>query len=814
MRTLLLSLLFATALTAGTYGQSVTISGTITDADTGEPLLSANIYNAETLKGTTSNVYGFYSLTQPGGSVPFTVSFTGYKTFRTELNLSKDTTLNVELQPVIELEEVVVSAQSPLQNIKSSEMSTIHLSPSKTEMVPALLGETDIIKTLQLMPGTQAGTEGTSGFYVRGGSPDQNLILLDGVPVYNVNHLFGFMSVFNSDAIRNVTLTKGGFPARYGGRLSSVLDIRMKEGNNKEFKGEASIGLISSKLTLEGPIVKDKTSFMVSGRRSYIDILSYPIQMKVNSESDDENYWLGYFLQDFNAKVNHIFNDKHRIYLSLYTGKDKFFMNDKYEYKEEDVWDQGYETFTYKNKDKAGLQWGNTTGALRWNYIINNRLFANFTGTISNYKFSIFEDYEEEQISNQTNEKERSDFYYEYYSQIKDYSIKADFDFFPSPAHHIRFGAQNTLHYFSPGVTVNQESYLNSEAVTDTTYGNKNLESNEFLLYAEDDITVNDILKFNIGLHYSAFNVQGQTYQSLEPRLSARVMLTDRMSVKASYSQMQQYLHLLANSSMGLPTDLWVPATKKIKPQDSWQGALGLSYSPHPDYEISLEGYYKKMNGLIDYKEGASFFELNQGNWEDLVTSGTGKSYGVELLTQKHGGTLSGWVGYTLSWANRQFEDISFGKEFPFKYDARHNLSVVSTIRFSEKTDMGVTWVYRTGYPLTIEDESYRSVFGFFREDNTQHYYSDYAEIDHFENRNNYRMPDYHRLDIGINFHKKKKRVDRTWSFGLYNAYGRNNPFMIYRDQEWDETKQQEVTRLKQLSIFNIIPYVRWSIKF
>jgi hypothetical protein len=814
MKIILLNLLFLTVLATGAYGQQVTISGTITDAGTGEPLLSANIYNPETLTGTVSNVYGFYSFTQPKGTIPLTISFTGYQAFQSTLNLAGDTVLNIALKPVIELSEVVVSAQSPLQNIKSSEMSTIHLSPSKAELFPALLGETDIIKTLQLMPGTQGGTEGSSGFYVRGGSPDQNLILLDGVPVYNVNHLFGFMSVFNSDALRNVTLTKGGFPARYGGRLSSVLDIRMKEGNNKEFKGDASIGLISSKLTLEGPIKKDQTSFMVSGRRSYIDILSYPIQMKLNDEDKDENLWMGYFLQDFNAKVNHIFNDKHRIYLSLYTGKDKFFVNNKYEYSTDAGWNEEYETFTYKNKDKANLEWGNTTGALRWNYIISNRLFANATATISNYKFSISENYQEEHISNSTNKKETAEYYYEYYSQIKDYAVKADFDFFPSPAHHIRFGAQNTLHYFSPGVTINRYNYGGNEAAIDTTYGNKNLEANEFLLYVEDDITVNDFLKVNVGAHFSAFTIQGKTYQSLEPRISARAMLSDRMSLKASYSRMQQYLHLLANSSMGLPTDLWVPATKKIKPQNAWQSAIGLSFSPNPNYEYSIEGYYKKMDGLIDYAEGASFFELNQGNWEDLVTSGEGESYGMELLAQKHGGVLSGWIGYTLSWANRRFEEISFGRTFPFKYDARHDFSVVSTIKFSEKTDMGVTWVYRTGYPMTMEDESYNSPFNFFREPNSSRSFSNDEMINHFDNRNNYRMPDYHRLDVGINFHKKKKRVDRTWSFGVYNAYARNNPFMIYKSNEWDAEKQQEVSRLKQLSIFNIIPYVRWSIKF
>ncbi len=813
MKFLLLCFALLATGTLAVKAQNATISGTVTDAKTGEPLLSANIYNSETLSGTASNTYGFYSLRQPQGSIALSATFTGYQSYTTTFNLTRDTVINIALEPVIELDEVVVSGQSPLQNIRSTQMGTIQLSPSKTETLPALLGETDIIKTFQLMPGVQGGTEGTSGFYVRGGGPDQNLILLDGVPVYNVSHLFGFMSVFNSDAIRNVTLIKGGFPARYGGRLSSVLDIRMKEGNNQEFKGSASIGIISSKLTLEGPIKSEKTSFMFSGRRSYVDLLSYPFQIMANKKAgDNENLWAGYYLQDFNAKINHTFNNQHRLYLSVYTGKDKFFINDKYEYTDSYSYDGNQSSVKYKSKDKARLQWGNTTGALRWNNIINNQLFANLTATVSDYKFRIFEDYEEERIDLIENTIEKKSYFYEYYSQIRDYGLKADFDFVPSPRHYLRFGIHNTLHYFSPGVTVNKDYYDSDSNPIDTIYGNKNIPANEMLVYLEDDITLSPAIRLNAGLHYSNFNVQGTTYHSLEPRLSARFMLTNRISVKASYTTMQQYLHLLANSSMGLPTDLWVPATKKIKPQKSQQAALGLAYAPNTIYELSVEGYYKHMENLIDYAEGASFFELNQGNWEDLVTSGEGESYGIEFLAQKHQGRVSGWVGYTLSWANRQFDEISSGQKYPYRYDSRHDISIVTTIRLSAKTDFGAAWVFRTGYPFTMEDEAYHSPYYFFKEPNSQH--NDFSTIEHFENRNNYRMPDYHRLDLGFNFHKQKKRVYRTWSVGVYNAYARNNPFMIYKDYEWDDQNHEPTTQLKQLSIFNMIPYVRWGIKF
>lgn len=802
-------------LTAGTtlWAQDATISGTITDASTGEALPAASIYNSATLRGTTSNVYGFYSLRQARGPLPLVVSYTGYQSFTADLNLRLDTVINIRLKPVIALDEVVVQGQGPIANLRSTQMSSIQLNPQKAAQIPMLLGETDLIKAFQLMPGVQGGSEGTSGFYVRGGGPDQNLILLDGVPVYNVNHLFGFMSVFNTDALRDVTLIKGGFPARYGGRLSSVLDIRMKEGNNQEFKGSASMGILSSKLTLEGPIIKDKTAFMFSGRRSYFDLLSYPIQMQNNKDlGPGESFWLGYFLQDFNLKVNHIFNDRNRLYLSLYTGKDKFYMRDKYKYEGGYYGPDGYQNddvVSYSNYDKAGLEWGNTTGALRWNSILSRNIFANFTATLSNYQFKIFEDYKEERKSSNEQQNGSSSYYYEYYSRIRDYGFKADFDYLPSPNHYLRFGLHNTLHSFSPGVTVARDNMFGEQA-QDTIFGNKDILANELMLYVEDDFHIGDRLKVNAGLHYSNFHVQGTHYHSLEPRASLRWMLSDQLAAKLSYAKMQQYLHLLANSSMGLPTDLWVPATKRIKPQKSTQVALGLSYTPNNSLEFSLESYYKKMTRLIDYAEGSSFFELDRGNWEDLVTVGEGESYGFELLAQKHKGRLSGWVGYTLSWTNRTFAEINFGETYPYRFDARHDLSIVSTFKISERTDVGATWVYRTGMPFTLEDESFYGTGSFFRTPDGVH--TGTGEIGYFEKRNNYRMSDYHRLDVGFNFHKQKKRVYRTWSFGLYNAYARNNPFMVYTEDRWDG--QGQTTQLKQLSIFNLIPYLRWSIQF
>ena len=782
------------------WSQQVTVSGTVVDAKTGETLIGANVYNLEVRQGTVANNYGFYSLKLPLGDNKIKFSYAGYQVLEGNYFLTKDTVINIRLLPDTELDEVVITASNPQQNVTSTEMGTIRLSPNTVAKVPTLLGETDIIKTLQLMPGVQSGTEGSSGFYVRGGGPDQNLILLDGVPVYNVNHLFGFMSVFNSDAIRNVTLIKGGFPARYGGRLSSVLDIRMKEGNNQEFKGEASIGIISSKLTLEGPIVKDRTSFMVSGRRSYFDVIAYPFQKKLNNDNKNNGIetesWVNYFLQDFNVKVNHIINDRQKIYLSFYTGKDKFSLED----------DNSFDYMT--NENDFGLEWGNFTSALRWNYIMSNEMFCNVTATLSDYKFKFFYDYK----FSDTYSKTSSESYIQYYSQVRDYALKVDFDYIPAFQHSVKFGASATRHSFSPGVTVIREESQYDKPV-DETYGNVNLPAYEYVVYAEDDFSVNERLKINAGLHFSAFGVNNNIYASLEPRVSGRYLVAPNLSVKASYVKMQQYLHLLANSSFGLPTDLWVPTTARVKPQRAWQTAVGATYSLNNDYEFTIEGYYKKINDLIDYGEGASFFDLRKGNWEDLVVTGMGECYGLEFLVQKPSGKLTGWVGYTLSWSDRYFDEVNYGGKFPYRYDARHDVSITASYQITKNIDLGAVWIYRTGYPFTLSDEQYLSLTDMFISGGQQHGSAMPEVIEHFEQRNNYRMPDYHRLDVGANFHRTKKKSQRTWGIGMYNAYGRNNPFFVFPSREVDDNMKESV-RLKQVSVFNFIPYVRWGIKF
>lgn len=703
----------------------------------------------------------------------------GYKTVQKEITLTKDTIINIHLDPSLELAEVTVEDTKTEKLVESSQMSKIEIPISKIKNLPVFLGEVDILKTIQLMPGVRSGGEGTSGLYVRGGGPDQNLILLDGVPVYNVDHLFGFFSVFNADAIQTVSLIKGGFPARYGGRLSSVLDIYMKEGNNKEFHGEGSIGIISSKITIEGPIIKEKTSFIVSARRTYLDVLTLPFQL---ARTGGKSYG-GYFFWDMNAKINHKINNKHRIFLSSYAGRDKLYFKTKDEF----IYD-GQNLF---QENKSDLHWGNVTTALRWNNIISNKLFANTTLTYSRYKFIITN----ESVTN--TEK----FNLQYSSGIYDWAGNLDFDYMPTPEHTIKFGCNSTYHTFSPGVMVAKISQ--SSATTDTTVGNNNIYANEFFTYIEDDMRFGALWKVNLGIHFSGFYVKKKLYNSIQPRISTRFLVNEKVSIKTAFSKMTQYIQLLTNSGIGLPTDLWLPSTDKIKPQQSLQYAAGVVYTINKQLDLSVEGFYKTMENLIEYKEGANFFSTGE-DWQSKVVSGRGWSYGAEILLQKNLGNLSGWIGYTLSWSIRQFDDLNFGKEYPYKYDRRHDMSIAITYKFNDHIDAGLTWVYGTGNAVSLPVEKY-SV-----NTNTLPFPPGYSNVvEYYDGRNGYRTPAYHRLDLGINFHKEKKYWHRTWSFGLYNAYNRQNPFYIYFS--YDSSGH---STLKQFSLFPVIPFARYSFKF
>lgn len=772
---ILIFILFSTLL----FSQKYTISGYISDAGNNEKLIGANIFHPESKSGTITNPYGFYSITLPEGKVKLVFSFVGYLPVIREINLSANQIININLQPNIELGEVEVIADKIESGVESSQMSAVVLPIKTIKSIPALLGEVDIIKAIQLLPGVQSGTEGSSGLYVRGGGPDQNLILLDGIPVYNVNHLFGFFSVFNADAINNVQLIKGGFPARYGGRLSSVLDIRMKEGNNKKIHGTGTVGLIAAKLALEGPIIKDKMSFLVSARRTYIDVLAAPIVAMYNNEPGEKET-MGYYFYDMTAKLNYKFNDRHRIYLSSYMGNDKGYVKYK------------YESGTSYSNDDFVIRWGNIIGALRWNFMINNKLFSNTTLSYSRYKF--LNEMKMEYKDNQNFNK----FRFDYFSGIEDFAAKIDFDYIPSPNHYIRFGANNTYHTFNPGVNALKETSSDNDNNVDTTFGNHKVYTNEVYTYLEDDITFGK-LKVNAGVHASGFYVKEKFYYNIEPRLSLRYLIKPNWSVKGAFSMMSQYIHLLANSNIGLPTDLWLPVTDTIKPQKSIQYALGTVYNLNKGIEISIEGFYKQMDNLIAYKEGASFLLAND-EWQEKIEIGQGWSYGAEFLIRKTTGKTTGWIGYTLSWSNRQFENISFGEVYPYKYDRRHDISVVVSHKISEKVDMGFSWVYGTGYAVTLATERYSSMFG--------------GDIEYYQHRNDFRMPNYHRFDFNVNFHKEKKWGKRTWSVGAYNVYNRQNPFFLFYSYEYDFNGNNSQKVLKQASLFPIIPYVSYSFKF
>ena len=781
-----------------TIGQSYTISGFVEDVSSGERLIGANVFDANTYVGTTANAYGFFSLTLKKGDYQIQTSFVGFEPYILTVNLNADTTINMKMGGMLELEAVEISATQSEKIQDESQMSVIEIPIATIEKIPTLLGEKDVLKTLQLLPGVQSGSEGSSGMYVRGGGPDQNLILLDGVPVYNATHLFGFFSVFNTDAINSVELIKGGFPAHYGGRLSSVVDIHIKEGNLKEFHGSGSIGIVASKLTLEGPIIKDKASFIVSGRRTYIDLLARPI-IKQQFEEAGNNGVAGYYFYDLNGKVNWKISDKDRIYLSSYLGDDRFYFDieEKYELS------PGQEI---TDKLGANLGWGNITTALRYNRVLGQKLFMNVTGTYSRYNFNVGQSLEA--FSEPADPQYAEDFSFDYGSGIYDWSGRVDFDYMPSPNHVVKFGAGDIYHTFVPGISVFDASVGGSGTI-DTTFGARSIFAHEYFAYVEDDFKIGARFKMNLGLHFSGFLTSSDHYYSLQPRASARYLINENLSVKASYAQMQQYIHLLTNGTIGLPTDLWVPSTSQVKPEDSRQVAVGIAQTIRQKFEVSVEAYYKTMTNLIEYKDGASFFS-GGGDWESQIESGRGWSYGLELFVQKKVGKTAGWIGYTLSWTERQFDNLNFGEVFPYRYDRRHDLSIVLTQEITKNIDFAATWVYGTGNAVSLPIQRYSgpssTLSGFFG-----------GEVQHYESRNGYRMAAYHRMDIGINFHKQRKWWDRTWSIGAYNAYSRQNPFFLYFDTtyELDENGvSQPKQSLVQVSLFPVVPYISYSFKF
>jgi len=742
--------------------ETFTLSGYVKESGSKELLIGVTIYTEDKTAGTVSNDFGYYAIQLPAGKHTLIYNFIGYKQIVKEITIKGNTVIDMLLEPSQnDIDELVVKASKTQKKVSEDvQMSTIEIPIKTIKEIPALLGEKDVLKVLQLMPGVQSGSEGQSGMYVRGGGPDQNLIILDGATVYNAQHLFGFFSLFNGDALRSVELVKGGFPARYGGRLSSVINMNMKDGNKEKYTGELGVGLISSKGLLEGPLAKGKGSFIVSGRRTYIDALAQPIILAVNNGNT-----AGYFFYDLNAKANYEINNKNRVYLSGYFGRDKFYLNAK----------ENFDGNSYKTKTNFG--WGNATGTARWNHIVNQKLFSNTSFIYSFYELAIQADEEE-------NGQEL--FSVRYGSGIQDFSLKQDFDWYANNKHKVKFGAVATHHTFTPDALVIKDGLLGEGIDRKTQYT-----SVETGLYAEDEWKISNRLKSLYGLRLSTFTTKSTTYVNPEPRIALAYNLTRDLALKASYATMNQYVHLLSTSGVGLPTDLWVPATNKVKPQSSRQVAAGLAKDfSKQNFSVTLEGYYKTMDNIIGYKEGASFLAIQESSdgaqsisWEDNITSGRGTSYGTELLFQRKQGQLTGWVGYTLSWTKQKFPELNNGG----------------------------TWVYGTGNAITLPISTYQiSELGSRA---VQEQFGYYRQGTEYTDRNAFRMRAYHRADIGLQVSKEMKKGVRTWEFSAYNLYNRKNPFFytIGPEERFNPDSKQV---LKQISLFPILPSISWNYKF
>lgn len=753
-----------------------TISGIVQDSKSGETLTGAIIVSKELpSKGTASNAYGFFSLTLPEGNYNLTINYLGYEGQSIPVELLKDISLKLVLsEKTITLKGVVITGEKEDHNIKSTEIGVMKMDIKSIQSVPVIFGEKDVMKTLQLLPGVQAVGEGNSGFYVRGGSVDQNLILLDEATVYNASHLLGFFSVFNSDALKNVILIKGGIPAEYGGRLSSVVDVKMNEGNLNKYTVKGGIGLIASRLTVEGPIKKEKGSFIVSGRRTYADLF-----LLLSKDTNVSRSKL--FFYDLNLKANYTFGAKNRIFLSSYLGRDVF----------------GYST-------RFGFNWGNTTATLRWNHIYSGKLFSNTSAIFSNYNYLF-------------NISVNSTSQFEITSSIQDYNLKQDYHWYANTNNTVKFGFNVTHHKFVPGsISTNGSSatFLRDIKISDRY-------AVESALYISNDQNIGSRLQLTYGLRYSLFNALGpgvvfgydsdgtvidtttyakgqaiKNYYGPEPRIAIRYTLTETSSLKASYMRTRQYLHLLSNTTSGTPVDLWVPSSNIVKPQIGDQISIGYFRNLKQNlFETSVEVYYKNMQNQIDYRPYANL--LLNPTVESQLIFGNGYAYGSEFFIKKTTGKVNGWISYTLSRSKRQFDAVNNGTDFNARQDRIHSGSLVVMYDPTEKWSFGLTWVYYTGNAVTFPAGKYQY---------------DNVILPSFSDRNGYRMPAYHRLDLSATYYRKRtEKIESSWNFSVYNAYGKRNAFqLVFREDPNDPSKTQAV----RIALFSFVPSVTYNFKF
>jgi len=785
------------------------VSGFVFDQTTGEVLISCSIFDISTRKGAASNNYGFFSLTVPEGQKTIVFSYIGYKTKKIYIN--SDTLINVKLSPIVSnLHEIIFTQKHREEIINASEMGKIDIRSKQIKNIPSVGGEVDVLKAITLLPGIKTGVDGSAGYYVRGGGASQNLILLDGVPIYNPYHLWGFLSSFNTNAINNISITKSGFPARYGGRLSSVLDITMNEGNNQKWNTDLAVGILSINANVSGPLKKNKSAIMLSARRTYADLFMVPLIALTNSTENTSKYE-GYDFTDLNLKVNYKLSEKDRLYVSGFYSWDQYYLTDKATTK----WEQT----DYEEKLKKKQGWGNIIGSLRWNHLFSNKLFSNTTAYLSYYKFKNKEFYQrtrpdEQDIDDKINESI-------YFSNIRDIALTEDFQYFPNEKHNIRFGAGYIYHNFKPGVN-SFFSQTGKDTISNSIENNL-IRASEFSAYFEDDVEIGLRFKLNVGVHSSGFFVGHTNYFSIQPRLSIRYLISKTLSIKAGYAQMTQYLHLLTSSGIVQSSDLWVPSTDIIRPESSKQTSLGIALLTGKDFQLEIDGYYKTMENVIEYKEGASFLHEETG-WENIVTSGKGTTYGIEWFLQKKQAPLTGWIGYTLSWANRQFDNLNSGDVFPFRYDRRHDISIVGSYQFSERWSLNSTWVFYTGNAVTVPttshidpyyDGQYHSWYSFpSPNEMTTSLVSSSGIIDDISKRNNLRLPNYHRLDITATYTKKKHWGTWELTFGVTNLYNRMNPSYYTKTyNENPETGQIDI-KFKQITLFPIMPSIYYRISF
>ena len=795
-------LLLAGGLAVAVPGQAqparITLSGFVQDAQSGEKLLGAAVYVANGQTGTKTNAAGFYSLTlPPQDSIRLTASYLGCQRASITLAGRQTATHSFVLVADNELTDVQVTGhlEAPLE--RRVEMSTIQIPISQLRQLPALLGEPDVLRAFQLMPGVQSGREGSGALYVRGGSPDQNLTLLDDVPVYYVSHIGGFLSVFDANAISDVRLIKGGFLARYGGRLSSVLDVRLKEGNKQQLSGNAGIGVLATHLSLEGPLKNGKTTFLVSARRGNLDLFS-----RVSSRiSSGGNSVVGYSFYDASLKVSHQLTVKDQVFAAIYLGGDRLFLTQKLQTIPDPKGD-------FRYQGESNLRYGNALASLRWNRQFSPKLFGNVTAAATQFRYTNGQSYHAEDDSPAGRSEDSRALFT---SGVQDVQVKADFDYYASPAHQFRFGGTAIYHTFTPGV--NSFTTKTSAIAVDTTFGSQRVSAQEVAFYGEDEIRVNARLSANIGLRAVAYSVAGRTFGGVQPRLLATYLVGEHTALKASFSTMQQYLHLLSNNGAGLPTDLWVPATQRVAPQRARQIAVGVAHTITAwGVEVSAEAFHKSLRDLVEFREGATFYNSSQ-DWQDkVVTGGQGRVQGIEMLVQKKTGRFTGWVGYTLANNERQFDQLNGGQWYPYKFDRRHDASVVLIYQLRPRITLSATWVYGTGNALTLAEGNYNVIEQSYGQGLRSNVAPDryfYQEAELYGPKNSFRMRAYHRLDVGATFTKPVKRGKRIWRVGAYNAYSRHNPYYIYYSLDAARQKQ-----LYQLSLFPILPAISYERSF